>query len=115
MEQASILRRKHLRTPVGHPVHAAGLNGHASALDADIEGIDGQIQDLRAQPRNRDTRSAEPFADEVMHPWRLPPTMHAEVLRHTAGQHPVAGAVSEVVGGRTRRRHRCTDRHCQLS
>ena len=48
-------------------------------LDADIEALDGQIQQFRTQLRDRDIRSVEVIADQVMHPWRLPGTLHTDL------------------------------------
>jgi integrase len=77
-EQVKELRRRHLRTPPGQPVHATGVDGHSSVLDADLAAIDSELAVLRSSLRSRDIRLAEPIAPYVL-PYRLPGTMHVEL------------------------------------
>ncbi len=77
-EQLEELRLRHLRTPAGQPVYATGLNGHRSALEADLATIDSELAQLRTNLHNRDIRLAEPIAPRV-HPYKLPGTMHVEL------------------------------------
>jgi hypothetical protein len=77
-EQLEELRLRHVRTPADQPVYATGLNGHRTALEADLATIDGELAQLRTSLRNRDIRLAEPIAPRV-HPYRLPGAMHVEL------------------------------------